>query len=137
MREELDRKTLETIERVYLDHESGKCNNAQFSYAVDILWSAYSGLAGKDFLTMIEALGGSVVRDSSFMLHEVYQDESGNVARLTNTNNGVVLIALYRQGAVRTSYKYDFQEELNPIQTAKAKFQKLGDGLLMKGFQQL
>jgi hypothetical protein len=56
LREELDRKTLETIQWLVRSTESGAITGDQLSVAVDTLFMAVSGLVDADFINMFTEL---------------------------------------------------------------------------------
>lgn len=55
LREELNRKTFETIEWLFSGVEKGRLTEQEFSVAIDALFMAVSGLVGQEFLEMFSA----------------------------------------------------------------------------------
>lgn len=54
-REELNRKTFETIEWLFVGLDKGRLTEEQFSVAVDALFMAVSGLVDKEFIGLVTA----------------------------------------------------------------------------------
>lgn len=132
--DEINRKALETIEKLAVDREQGRITEAQYAYGLDVLWSAIAGLVDKDLMVMMEV--ARVKKEgASFFTREYYCGGKGHIAKITNTHRGIVVadISLY-DGTHNSRKLYDFREEPNPFKAAKEKFQALGDNLVAKGF---
>lgn len=137
LQDELNRKTLEAIEKLALDRDSGRITEAQYAYGVDIVWTTTAGLVDKDLMLMME-LAQVKQPGPSFMTREFYMGGKGHLAKITNTHKGLVVLDLSLYDGTHSSRKiYDMREEPNPSKAGKAKFQELGDNLVAKGFNQL
>lgn len=53
LREELDRKVMDTLEWLVLGRQRGRLTELQFSAGIDTLFMAVSGLVGEEFIHMI------------------------------------------------------------------------------------
>lgn len=131
LKEELNRKTLETIEKIVQDHASGRINEAQYAYAIDVMWSAVAGLVDADFNIIIETMT-KAKKDGSLFTREYYQHPTKGVVRLINTSDGRVL---FKTSA--STKLFDYREGINPHKEAKEKFRELGDKLVESNFEQI
>ena len=55
VKEELDRKTIETLEYLILKREAGEISQDQISTGLDVLFMNVSGLVSEDFVHLITA----------------------------------------------------------------------------------
>lgn len=64
--EELDRKSIETLEKLILDHRNHRISTAQFDVGINTLFSVASGLVSRDFIELVtrasreETVGGCI-----------------------------------------------------------------------------
>ena len=137
IQEEIDRKALETICKLANDRDQGRITESQYSYGLDILWSAIAGMVDTDLALMMEV--AKVKKEgASFFTREYYCGGKGHIAKITNTHRGIVVFDLSLYDGTHQSRKlFDFREEPNPYVAAKQKFQELGDGLVAKGFNSI
>lgn len=137
LQEELNRKTLEALEKLAFDRENGRITEAQYAYGLNILWTTTAGLIDKDLILMME-IAEVKKEGTSFFTREFYLGGKGHIAKITNTHKGLVVLDLSLYDGCSQSRKiYDLREEPNPTKAGQAKFQELGDNLVAKGFQQL
>jgi len=60
IKEELDRKSLDAIERLILKHRDGEISDEAYSVALDVLFMTVSGLVSEDFIQLITIAGDEV-----------------------------------------------------------------------------
>lgn len=137
LQHEVERKAVEALEMIAGDLELGKITEAQYSYALTALWASCAGIAGSDFMLMME-LAKQEKRGASFFTREYYLGEKGHIAKISNTHQGIVVLdlALY-DGTHKSRKVFDLREHPSMYVAAKAKFQELGDNLISKGFNQI
>lgn len=63
IKEELDRKSLDAIERLILKHRSGEISDEAYSVALDVLFQTVSGLVSEDFIQMITLAGDEIIKE--------------------------------------------------------------------------
>lgn len=137
LKEEIERKALETLETIYLDREGGRITEAQYAYALTVLWGAVAGLASRDFTVMME-IADKGRKDGSFITHEYLRGRNGDIVRVSNLHDGQVHCGLIsKDGTQHPAKVYDFREDANCIQAAKHKALALGDALVAKGFEEI
>lgn len=97
LKNELNRKVLESLSNVITDKENKVISNVIYSYAVRILWETYSGLADKEFSFVIEEMG----RDADFLEKEETDFlfvHKGKIIRLVYSRSGKLELATYDSG---------------------------------------
>lgn len=134
LKEEVERKAIETLEKLAVDLDLGRINEAQYAYGLDILWSASAGIAGEDFKAMME-VARPVKKSAARFTREYYRTPNGErLAKITNTHEGVVMVEVGKNDGELQRQVFDFRQEPNPAQLAKQKFQALGDTLVARDF---
>ena len=133
--QEIERKSIDTLEKLAVDLELGRITKAQYLYGLDILWSAVAGLAGTDFTIMIET-AKLPNRDKEFVTRTYYQSDKGNVVRITNSMTGYVVVDV-NLGLAESRKLYNFRDEPNPTKQAAEKVADLEASLIGKGFKQI
>jgi len=137
LQQEVDRKALEALEMIATDRHLGKITEAQYSYALTVLWASCAGIAGSDFTIMME-VAQDARKDGSFYTREFYRNEKGDIAKVTNYHDGRVRVELSMHDGLHKSEKmHDMREEPGCIALAKTKFQTLCDNLIAKGFNEI
>jgi hypothetical protein len=63
IKQELERKTLDELQRLILALEHGKVSPSQFNAAVRSLWQATAGLVSKDIMNLIEQTKAQLLTD--------------------------------------------------------------------------
>ena len=137
LQEELSRKSLETIEKIESDLKLGKITNAQYGYAVDVLWSAIAGIADKDFVMMMEIMSNKVSHDDSFNIVGFFHNEAGDVVKVVNPCDGTIRLTLNRYGHDSSEIVYKFTDEPNPYLSAFKKLKAIEGSLERKSFIRL
>lgn len=137
LQEEVERKALEALEMVAIDRDTGKITEAQYSYALTVLWASCAGIAGSGFMTIME-VAGQGKKDGSQYTRRFMRSEKGDIAKITNFHDGVIRLELsLRDGLHKSEKDYDCTQELNPCGAAKEKFLNLIDNLVIKGFEEI
>lgn len=138
LRDEINRKAFETIEKITRDDQSGRITKGQFAYAVDVLWSVVSGLVEKDITIMMEVMGNTP-DDGSFFTRTYLRDAKGNIAKVTNLHDGRVRFELIpiRHGEAAADKIYDFRPEIETMKCAKNKELAIIDILIAKGYEEI
>lgn len=135
LREEVERKAVETLEKLALDLDGKRITEAQYHYGLDVLWSAVAGLAGDDFTMMME-VARAAKRGQSFFTKQYYLSARGQIVRVTNTHAGVVCCDV-NLGLSSSRKVYDLRDEPNPHRAAAQKFDDLCRNLVEKGFKEI
>ena len=137
LREEVNRKAFEVLEKINTDYTLGKINKAQFKYGVDIAWLLVSGLISEDIFKMFELLGQEAnsisYSEKSYYRHPVY----GWTIVLIDSKVGLIIFKLMKLGDKDKVNSFDFRQEPNPYLSAKAKFEYLEAGFIKAGFVKL
>lgn len=138
LRQEIDRKAIETIEKIEKDFQNGRITRGQYAYAVDVLWSAYAGVVDKDFMFIMEQMGNSR-QDGSFFTRHYLRDATGGVAVVTNLHDGRVRLQVTPLGqeSPQIDKMFDFRPEVGTMKSAREKEMALIDGLINRGFQEI
>lgn len=131
-REELERKTVETLQKIVEDRESGRTTEAQYGYALDIVWSNVAGLVGNDVVAILEVTQGSVADGSEYTIEYFREPATRAIAKLINTHDGRVNAQIGRNDKW-----IDCRESSNPYRDAKQKFQMIRDKLVSIGYQRI
>ena len=138
-REEVQRKFYEAITKVVRDRDTGKITNAQFSYGLDVLWAACSGLGNKDFAELITAAGEEVVQDSSyFKTTFLINYDKMAIARVVNMIPHQKVQIQINDLRSRTSRAkvYNLSDSTQPSTDARMKEFELIDHLILQGYQE-
>jgi hypothetical protein len=76
VKDELDRKTTETIEWLLTGYDRGSLSAEQLSMGADVLFMTVSGLADKDFIHIITEIQMMIEKDKRELEDIVKQSES-------------------------------------------------------------
>ena len=137
LQEELNRKTLETLEKINADYTLGKISKAQYKYGVDIAWSCVAGLVEQDLIRMFEWLDKDT-KSISYSEKTVYRHlKSGIDIVIIDSKTGLLLYKRLHQGSPDKVQAFDLRAEPNPYLAAKEKLQQLDSDLINKGFVRL
>lgn len=138
LKEELNRKTFETVERLVNDRAFCKATDAQYDYGIEILWGTVAGLVDKDFMD-IAANMRLTSRDESFVTRAHLRNAKGDSVVLENGHKGVIRMTVYRAGShVPTKREtIDLREESQATQQADLKFNELALKLEANGFYRI
>lgn len=131
LREELDRKALETLEQMESDLESGRISLAQYSYGVGLIWSSWAGLVSKGLMPLIEIMGGkSVARETKSYLYR----GDGQALVVTHDHKGMVRIEAFSPGQFPDVRIVDRSAEPNSFIAGREAYQKAVAALLSRGY---
>lgn len=133
LKEEINRKAFETLERINSDFTLGKINKAQFKYGIDIAWSLVSGLIAEDIFRMFEILS-SQATSISYSQKSYFRNKDNWIITLIDSKTGLILFKLIRQGVQDNVKTHDMREESNPSLAGKLKMEELTKAILNKGF---
>lgn len=136
LKDELNRKTLESIQKIAHEFSVGKITAAQYSYGVDILWNTVAGLVSEDF-TQMAALMDNQKLDDSAHTHVFLSNDKGAVIKVTNFHNGIVQVASVVSATPSKPTKYDYREEPRAHEAAHQKFLSVVATLKQAGFRAL
>lgn len=132
LQHEVERKAVEALEMIAIDRDMGKITEAQYGYALTVLWASCAGIAGDDFMIMME-VAKSPVKSASSFTKQYYLSKSGKVVRVTNTHTGVACLDI-NLGHAQSRKVYDYRDEPQATKIAQAKFQDLCNSMTTKGF---
>lgn len=141
--DEIDRKALETLQRILNDRERGVISDAQARASVHTLFEAVSGLCSRDSFDLIS--------DASTELNA--PKGPNRMTRLLVSPVGAIVQLEYEYGeaflTVKTRVPSDtkagwskiakasFEEELIPFDAAKERMEQYEASLLRQGYQEL
>lgn len=138
VQEELNRKTMAAIEKLEFDRQIGKCTEAEYAYALSVLWEAVAGLVDKDFFEITAVMAQSLkgVYEVSEFFHS--RMLGWTTAKITNTRMGYVILDLYSPNTdAKSQNVYDFTDEANMFLASKNKVEALQQNLIKKGFSKI
>lgn len=137
IQEEINRKAFETLQKIVNDFNLGKISKSQYRYAVDIAWSALSGLFDDEMRMMFEQLSRDT-QSVSLSEKTVFRHlKSGIDILLIDSKTGAVVFKRLHKDLPDKVDFFDFREEPNPYLAAKQKIEQMRDSLISKGFVQL
>lgn len=136
LKQEVERKAIEALEMVAIDKDMEKITEAQYGYALAVLWTACAGIAGSDFTIMMEVAQKAKKNHSSHT--KVYlRNARGDLARVINLHDGSVQFILNMNDGTLHSKTFDFTGEPGAYVKAKEKFQATIDTMMVKGFEEI
>ena len=137
LREEIDRKAFEQLERLAGQLETGRINDAQFDVGVHTVWNCVSGLASE---WVIQTLGeirdsrkGEAHKDRRFMVG--FEEGMWEVLILSRDLGGGKLTL--RGIPAGRSRDWDFTECPNPSAECVKKQNQVTEALVAKGFRRV
>lgn len=136
LREEVNRKCLETLQKLHDDYTLGKINNGQYKYAIDICWSLVAGLIDDGNRQIIEQFSRETTA-ISYSEKSYFRNEEGLVVVIIDSKAGLLLFKLIKQGEKDKINTFDFREEQNPTLAAKNKLVEIVQSISNKGFVRL
>lgn len=132
--EEIERKAFETIEKMHDDFKFSRITAEQFSYGIDILWSAVAGLAGRDFTVAMEMLGEMKTESA----RKVYLSRAdGAIVRLIDNLAGQVKLTLIQPYKVPEDREFNLTEAPMPLAAARSKILTLTRSFIERGFTEI
>ena len=130
---EIERKALDTLAKLFHDHENHKITLAQFRMGIDTLWNVTSGLVGRDFAEVL-TYTPNPPKDASYRLSDVLY-RGTTIARVTNFMNGRLLVKFRNLTDGKVSEQiHDFSDEVLGEKLAFSKQQEVIETLIQKGF---
>lgn len=136
LKEEIDRKAIETIESVLRARVNGSITEQQYSYAVDLIWSLFSGIAGNDFTGILEQMD-SQKKEKIFVTQMVFA-KNGSTVVVRNLHNGMVITTTLKNGNnVPSQNLKDFRDEIGGTKKALQTFEEICKSLTRMGFTKL
>lgn len=132
LKEEVDRKALEALEMIATDQHTGKITEAQYSYALTVLWASCAGIAGSDFSMMME-VAQQGKKDGSQYTRKYLRSSKGDVVKITNYHNGTVRYDFSLPGGEFRNKTYNCETPM----LGKQKFQEIEDKLISNGFEEI
>lgn len=142
--EELNRKSLEALQQVMVDHGCGAISGAQARVALATLFNTVSGLAGSDVFQLISEASEQLRRDASAecVRKELFVDEYGGVVQLEyHYGQGELLVKTRQAGERRQCWtnvrRMTFESEVLPFEAAKVRMDEYAASLLRRGYERL
>lgn len=134
LKEELDRKVLETIEWLFVGLDRGQISQEQFSTGIDALFMAVSGLVGGDFIHLISEAQKQLEDMPKPSLRRHFFNGSNTSFQLSwQIGDNKVVITRIVGGCLSKSSVV----EKDTAQEARDSFNRSADSLLLKGFWEL
>jgi hypothetical protein len=138
LQDELNRKTFETVDRLFADLQNGRVTDAQYDYGIEILWNAVAGLVDRDFMD-IAAEMRTLKKDETFLTKWYMRNAKGDTVVLANSHKGKVKMTVYPAGQVEPArvQVFDLTQESRSIPKAFDKFNELASKLEANGFHRI
>lgn len=132
LREELDRKAVDALEKLESDLQSERITLAQYVYAVDLCWTAWAGLVSRDVLSMLEIMGE---KKADFVLKQHLYRGDGALSIISySTRQEKVMVELMKPGEVPDVREFDCQHQPNPQQAGRSLTKKVIASMEARGF---
>ena len=135
LHDEIVRKAFETIEKMETDKSSGKITAVQYSYGVDILWSALAGLVDDDFMRALEMMGENRRAPETKLFF--FDEKTGIVIRIVNDHAGKLTYTTFAPGKNAENKVFDYKQEIKPMEHVKKTLKAIVTMLSKKGFSLL
>ncbi len=138
MKEELDRKTVETLESILVRLDQGRITMPEARQAVDAMWRTVSGLISDDVMEMIDAFKADT--NKAFVERRVFVLEGKDIAileRAVGTGIGRVRMNMREPGVFATDKMIRLEDEINPSMAARQKLDAFVVALKKKGYTEL
>ena len=132
LKEEVERKAIETMEKIVSDRARGAINEAQYSYAVDVLWSLFAGVAGSEFMFIVEQMESQKKPNAATV--QSTHIKGDKVAVVRNHYNGIVSVKIVVPSAKVQSKVFDFRDSDQPLSEAKKKQEAILDSMFENDF---
>lgn len=134
LREELNRKTFETLDWLVLGVDCGRITQDQFSVAIDAMFMALSGLVESPFVEIVTE-AQKQCSDGKFKVKRLFHHpDSAEIVRLSWAPGES---AIYAMKLVMGQAVGGKQTELNNSKAAFAAFGRMSDALAEKGWIEL
>jgi len=134
LQEELDRKALETIEKMEVDLEQGRITVEQYAYGVDLIWLSWAGLVSKDLMPLIEIMGE---KKGASATRAFFYRGDGRAVVITNDLKGKVLIESFSRGDLPDAQGIDRTNEPNPSVAGRRVYEQVIARFIERGFTQI
>lgn len=134
LKDELDRKTFETIEHLVAAERKGRMTKAQVSASLDTLFMAVSGLVDNDFIHIITEAQTVVGGDKSVVKRHFVLPDRGIIQTVAWVPGTDKFTTCQRDDghAVAGAVK-----EFDSVEKAARAFARLGEGFESKGWIEL
>ena len=138
VRDEIDRKAFEQLERLAAQLETGRITEAQFDTGVQTVWQCVSGIASEFIIQTISEINDSRKNESHLdrRLFVTFLRDKGQWETLILTRGVGTGILKLRSIPPGRKTDWDFSETANPAHEAKKKQGQVTEILLKKGFRQ-
>jgi hypothetical protein len=141
---ELERKTLEALAVVLNDYEQGAISQPTAAYALRSIFTVTSGLAGGDTFDMISQASALVEADAKRDVQRRFYVHPGEKEVIAITYQfGEAEVGL-RRGSLKGGQlrwtresQATFQEEVNPFEAARHRFEGYADQLKRLGYEEI
>jgi hypothetical protein len=138
LREELDRKAVETLEKIEHDRASGRITAAQYDYGIDLLWSSWAGLISSDIIILLEIAAKA---RAPVMTQTYLRNQPGTVFRITNHHDGKVSLSTWDHRRPTPSQRedsgQDFIDDPRPNDRANEYIASTTAALIRSGFTKI
>lgn len=133
--QELERKTVEEIERLVISLQYGKISDAQFVQAVETLWQTVAGLVEQQTMDILATLKTHVSKNTQERVTRIFCNDSGDtVIAVWNLTIGKVTTLVKKQGD-RAGTGRDWrplQDAIHPSRETKEHYERICKVMLAK-----
>jgi hypothetical protein len=137
LKEELERKTVDELERLVTARRLCRISNAQYQASVQTLWNAVSGLVSAEMMDYISQAARLTQRDHSFTPSLVFKDADRSVITIVTRDEGGTVYTI-RTGTLKNESTIDFGAEYSePLTEASQWVGKLRNVMKNKGFEEV
>jgi hypothetical protein len=139
VKQELERKTLDELQRLVLALEHGKVTQGQFNAAIDSLWLTTAGLVQRDIMDLIEKTKVNLIVDESWLRETFVSTGERRFTVTVSWKVGTDQVTLTRvaDGKVTVSRWDPPKDEIIPSMSAKKHFQSVCKSMKDRGFEPL
>lgn len=97
IKEELERKTFQTLETLISNHENGKITTIEYRASINTLFSVCSGLVDGGFFELISAASEEIKKDFSLARTRVFKKQDSDKVKVITRikNKGEFIVAVY------------------------------------------
>lgn len=122
LRNELDRKTIGTIERIYRQYQQGKLSASQASVALEAVFEAVGGLASDDIIMLLGEVRERLPRHP--LNYALYSNPTGGLAFIkTYYASPELMVGICEAPAFQCKTK-TFEDEANPYEARQMAIEK-------------
>jgi hypothetical protein len=137
LKDELERKTLDELQRLVLALEHGKVSQGYYNAAVESLWMTTAGLVSKDIMNLIDASKRQLVKPAPVREAFVTADEKSMVIVTWMPATGDLCVTRHADGKLTVAPWSAPKDAVIPSLDASKHFHNIVDSLTKMGMKKL